>query len=55
MRRVYIRGIMGLVWLVAAIACLVSGNMSMLGLFAIVGGVYLYSAFNMFKSIKNQK
>jgi hypothetical protein len=38
MRHVYIRGILGLIWLAAAI---VSGSM----LYVILGAVFLYSAY----------
>lgn len=44
MRHVYIRGIMGLIWLAAAIVS-VSSNSQMAVLYIILGGVFLYSAF----------
>ena len=43
MRHVYIRGIMGLIWLAAAIVS-VSSNSQMAVLYIILGGVFLYSA-----------
>lgn len=49
MRHVYIRGIMGLIWLAAAIISGVSGNLQMSGLYIIMGGVFLYSAYTTWK------
>ena len=40
MRHVYIRGILALIWLVAAIASGISGNLEMTGLYVIVGGAF---------------
>lgn len=45
MRHVYIRGILGLIWLAAAI---VSGSM----LYVILGAVFLYSAYATWKKGK---
>lgn len=45
MRHVYIRGMMGLIWLAAAI---VSGSM----LYVILGAVFLYSAYATWKKGK---
>ncbi|MDO5156523.1 MAG: hypothetical protein Q4D51_11215 [Eubacteriales bacterium] len=55
MRHVYMRGILGLIWLVAAIACAVMGNYSMIAIFALLGGVYLYSAYSNFKKLNVEK
>lgn len=49
MRHVYIRGIMGLIWLAAAIVSGMSGNPSMAVLYVILGGVFLYSAYETWK------
>ncbi len=49
MRHVYIRGIMGLIWLVAAILSGVSGNYPMAALYVLLGGVFLYSAYTTWK------
>jgi len=55
MRHVYMRGILGVVWMGAAIASLVMGNFSMLGLFGLMSGVYMYSAYNSFKKENAEK
>lgn len=45
MRHVYFRGIIGLIWLAAAIVSGLSGNFEMSVLYVILGGVFLYSAY----------
>lgn len=55
MRHVYIRGIIGLVWLAAAIVSGVSGNFEMIALYVILGGVFLYSAYATWKKDKGNK
>ncbi len=50
MRHIYIRGSLGLIWLVAAIVCGVSGNFPMMGLYLVLAGVFLYSAYAAWKS-----
>ncbi len=52
MRHVYIRGIMGLIWLAAAIVSGMSGNFEMGTLYTILGGIFLYSAYTMWKKDK---
>ncbi|RKJ51069.1 hypothetical protein D7Y05_03800 [bacterium 1XD42-54] len=41
----YIRGIIGLIWLVAAIVCGISGDFPMMGLYLVLAGAFLYSAY----------
>ena len=53
MRHVYIRGIIGLIWLAAAIVSGVSGNFEMSMLYVILGGIFLYSVYTTWK--KNNK
>ncbi len=53
MRHIYIRGIIGLIWLVAAIVCGVSGNFPMMGLYLVLAGVFLCSAYAAWKKEKN--
>lgn len=55
MRHVYIRVILGLVWLVAAIVSGVSGSMEMTAFYVILGGVFLYSAYSTWKKEKSGK
>ena len=45
MRHIYIRGIIGLIWLVADIVCGISGNFPMMGLYIVLAGAFLYSAY----------
>ncbi|MDE5598330.1 MAG: hypothetical protein K2J04_10910 [Lachnospiraceae bacterium] len=54
MRHVYIRGIIGLIWLAAAIVSGV-GNFEMSALYVILGGVFLYSAYTAWKKDKDNK
>ena len=53
MRHVYIRGILGLVWLAAAIAGIMSGRVETAALYTVLGAVFLYSAYAHWK--KNGK
>ena len=55
MRHVYIRGILAVIWLVAAVVNGVSGNMEMTALYVIIGGVFLYSAYATWKKEKDNK
>ena len=55
MRHIYIRGIIGLIWLVAAIVCGVSGSFPMMGLNLVLAGVFLYSAYVTWKKEKDSK
>ena len=55
MRHIYIRGIMSLIWLAAAIVSGVSGNLQMAGLYVILGGAFLYSAYKACKKEKDRK
>lgn len=55
MRHVYIRGIVGLIWLAAAIISGVSGNFEMAVLYVILGGVFLYSSYTAWKKEKDHK
>lgn len=55
MRHVYFRGILGLVWLAAAIISGVSGRIEMAGLYVILCGVFLYSAFITWKKEKDRR
>ena len=55
MRHIYIRGIIGLIWLVAAIVCGVSGSFPMMGLYLVLAGVFLYSVYATWKKEKDGK
>ena len=49
MRHVYIRGIMGLIWMAAAIVTGISGNFEMALFYVVLGGVFLYNAYGVWK------
>lgn len=55
MRHVYFRGILGLIWLAAAIISGVSGRIETAGLYVILCGVFLYSAFITWKKEKDRR
>lgn len=55
MRHICIRGIIGLVWLIAAIVCGGSGRFSMMGFAIILAGAFLYSAYAAWKKEKDGK
>ncbi|MDE7341939.1 MAG: hypothetical protein K2N80_15530 [Lachnospiraceae bacterium] len=55
MRHIYIRGSLGLIWLVAAIVCGISGNFPMMGLYSGLAGAFLYSAYTIWKKGKDGK
>lgn len=52
MRHIYIRGILALVWVAAAIVSGVSGRMEMAGVYMIMGGMFLYSAYTAWNRTK---
>lgn len=45
MRHVYIRGILAMVWLAAAVVSGISGRFEMTVLYLILSGIFLYSAY----------
>lgn len=49
MRHVVIRGLLGLLWLVAALVSGQSENFEMAAFYVLLGGVFLYSAFTTWK------
>ncbi len=55
MHHIYIRGIIGLIWLIAAIVCGVSGSFPTMGLYILLAGVFLYSAYTVWKKEKGGK
>ncbi|MCI9051356.1 MAG: hypothetical protein HFI05_05415 [Lachnospiraceae bacterium] len=54
MRHIYIRGILALIWLVAAIISATSKNFEMMVLYIAICGVFLYSTYAMWKKEKNK-
>lgn len=55
MLHVYIRGILAVIWLVVAIVSEISGNLEMTLLYVCLGGVFLCSAYFMWKKEKGKK
>ena len=54
MRHVYIRGILGLIWLVTAIVSGVSGKLEMAVLYVLIGGAFLHSVYDEWKKEQNR-
>ena len=55
MRHAYIRGILALIWLVAAAVSGLSGNLEWAGLYVLMGAAFGYSAWASWKKAKNDK
>ena len=55
MRHVYVRGILALIWLAAAVVSGMSGNMEMAALYVLMGGAFGCSAYASWKKEKNGK
>lgn len=55
MRHIYIRGAIGLIWLIAAVICGASGSVPMMGLYLVLAGVFLYCAYAAWKKEKGEK
>ncbi len=55
MRHVYIRGLLGVIWLVAAVVSGISGSIEMAVLYVILGGVFLHSAYTIWKQEKDNQ
>ncbi len=55
MRHVYIRGIMGLIWLAAAVITGMGGSIEMAGLYVVLGGAFLFSAYTTWKKEQDKK
>lgn len=49
MRHVYIRGMLGLIWLAVAVKSVLSANLEMAPLYAVLGTAFLYSAYAAWK------
>ena len=55
MLHIYIRGSLGLIWLVAAIVCGISGKFLMKGLYIVLAGAFLYSIYAAWKKKRTAK
>ena len=49
MRHVWIRGIIGLIFLAAAAISGMSGKLEIMGFYIVLGGVFLFSAYDIWK------
>lgn len=49
MRHVYIRGLIGVIWMAAAIVSGMAGRLEMAGLYVVLSGGFLYSAYATWK------
>ena len=55
MRHAYIRGILALIWLVAAVVSGLSGNLEWAGLYVLMGAAFGYSAWASWKKATSDK
>lgn len=55
MRHILIRIIIAVIWVAVAVVSGVSGNFEMAGLYAILGCLFLYSAYTAWKKEKDNK
>lgn len=55
MRHIYIRGILTLIWLIAALISGISGNLEMTMLYIVIGALFLYSTYSIWKKEKKNK
>ena len=55
MRHFYFRLILGIVWLAAAVVSAVKANMPFAALYAVLGVVFLWSAYSIWKKEKKDK
>lgn len=54
MRHVYIRGMLSVIWLIAAIACGIAGSFEMMILYLVMCGLFLHSAYVTWKKEKDK-
>lgn len=52
MRHCYFRVLLGLVWMVAAVGSVVNGKFSMAAIYGVLGVVFLYTAYTIWKKDK---
>lgn len=55
MRHMYIRGIIAVIWLAAAIVSVYLGNLEMAAFYIILGIIFLLSAYSIWKKEKDDK
>lgn len=52
MRHLYLRGILTLIWLIAALISGISGGSAMTAFYLLMGGIFLYSTISLWKKRK---
>lgn len=55
MRHFYFRLILGIVWLIAAVVSVINANISFAALYIVLGIVFLWSAYSIWKKEKKDK
>ncbi len=55
MRHVYVRGVLALLWLAAAVVSGVSGRLETAAFYVILAGVFLYSAYRVWDRERGHK
>ncbi len=55
MRHCYIRLVIGLVWLVAAVICAMNANTSMMAMYGCLALVFFYTAYSIWKKDKQSR
>ena len=55
MRHVYIRGILALIWIAVGIVSVISGALGMALLYVIIGSIFLFSAYSVWKKESDTK
>lgn len=55
MRHMYIRGIIAVIWLAAAIVSVYLGNLEMAAFYVVLGIIFLLSAYSIWKKEKDDK
>lgn len=55
MRHFYFRLILGIVWLIAAVVSAINANISFVALYVVLGIVFLWSAYSIWKKEKKDK
>ncbi len=55
MRHFYFRLILGIVWLIAAVVSVINANFSFAALYVVLGVVFLWSAYSIWKKEKKDK
>lgn len=55
MRHCYLRILMGLVWMVAAVVSGINGKLSMAAMYGVLGAIFVYTAYTIRKKEKENR